>query len=118
MNLQEQIEALLAKAAPLRLLADDEAEAAGLPEMVNRINALRAKQAAAPCVTIADVVPLLGQTPQETAQLVAGQSALAEGRKENAAAAAMAFAGDHVGLASLQEKNVRRAPGRPRKAAA
>lgn len=51
MTLQEQIDALLAEAAPLRALPDDEAEAKGLPGIVNRINALRAKQpfeAAAP----------------------------------------------------------------------
>jgi hypothetical protein len=42
MTVQEQIDALLAEAAPLRLLADDEAEQKGLPKMVDRINALRA----------------------------------------------------------------------------
>ena len=41
MTVQEQIDALLAEAAPLRLLADDEAEEKGLPKIVDRINALR-----------------------------------------------------------------------------
>lgn len=41
MTIQEQIDALLAEAAPLRLLPDDEAEAKGLPALVDRINALR-----------------------------------------------------------------------------
>ena len=46
MTLEDKIAALLDEAAPLRLLPDDEAEAAGLPKIVERINALRAKQSA------------------------------------------------------------------------
>lgn len=42
MNTEDQIAALLAEAAPLRLLDDEEAEKAGLPALVDRINALRA----------------------------------------------------------------------------
>lgn len=42
MTVQDQIDALLAEAAPLRLLPDDEAEEKGLPKLVDRINALRA----------------------------------------------------------------------------
>jgi hypothetical protein len=48
MTLQDEIDALLAEAAPLRLLPDDEAEAKGLPELVDKINRLRAKQAREP----------------------------------------------------------------------
>ena len=50
MTLQDQIDALLAEAAPLRLLPDDEAEAKGLPALVDKINRLRAKQAREPFV--------------------------------------------------------------------
>jgi hypothetical protein len=50
MTLQDEIDALLAEAAPLRLLPDDESEAKGLPALVDRINALRAKQAREPFV--------------------------------------------------------------------
>ena len=42
MTIEEQITALLAEAEPLRLLPDPEAEAAGLPALVDRINKLRA----------------------------------------------------------------------------
>lgn len=42
MTVDEQIAELLAQAAPLRLLADDEAEEKGLPGIVEQINALRA----------------------------------------------------------------------------
>ncbi|MFY8019427.1 MAG: hypothetical protein ACOVN9_15010 [Inhella sp.] len=42
MTIEEQIAELLAKAAPLRLLPDDEAEEKGLPGIVEQINALRA----------------------------------------------------------------------------
>lgn len=42
MTLEDQIAALLAQAEPLRALPDEEAEAAGLPALVDRINALRA----------------------------------------------------------------------------
>ena len=45
MSIENQIQALLDEAAPLRLLPDDEAEEKGLPRLVDRINALRAKQA-------------------------------------------------------------------------
>lgn len=46
MTLEAQIAALLAEAEPLRCLPDEEAEAQGLPALVDRINALRAKQSA------------------------------------------------------------------------
>lgn len=45
MNTEDQIAVLLAEAAPLRLLDDEAAEAAGLPALVDRINALRAAPA-------------------------------------------------------------------------
>lgn len=45
MSIEDQIQALLSEAAPLRLLPDDEAEEKGLPRLVDRINALRNKQA-------------------------------------------------------------------------
>jgi hypothetical protein len=48
MTLQDEIDALLAEAAPLRLLPDDEAEAKGLPALVDKINRLRAKQSRDP----------------------------------------------------------------------
>lgn len=44
MNIEDQIADLLAEAAPLRLLPDDEAEAKGLPALVDKINRLRAVQ--------------------------------------------------------------------------
>jgi hypothetical protein len=45
MTHQDEIDALLTEAAPLRLLPDDEAEAKGLPALVDKINRLRAVQA-------------------------------------------------------------------------
>ena len=42
MTIQAKIDALLAQAAPLRLLPDIEAERLGLPGIVDAINALRA----------------------------------------------------------------------------
>jgi hypothetical protein len=45
MTLEDQIAALLAQAEPLRAVPDEEAEAAGLPALVDGINALRARQA-------------------------------------------------------------------------
>jgi len=44
MTLEDQIAALLAEAEPLRCLPDEEAEAKGLPALVDRINALRVLQ--------------------------------------------------------------------------
>jgi hypothetical protein len=41
MTNQDKIDELLARAEPLRLLPDDEAEGLGLPGIVNEINALR-----------------------------------------------------------------------------
>lgn len=41
MTIEDQITALLAKAEPLRCLPDEEAEARGLPAIVDKINALR-----------------------------------------------------------------------------
>lgn len=41
MSLDEQIEGLLRQAEPLRALSDEAAEAAGLPKLIERINALR-----------------------------------------------------------------------------
>jgi hypothetical protein len=48
MTHQDEIDALLTEAAPLRLLPDDEAEAKGLPALVDKINRLRAKQSRDP----------------------------------------------------------------------
>jgi len=53
MTLQYQIDALLDVAAPLLLLPDDEAEANGLPALVDTINRLRARQARDP-FTVSD----------------------------------------------------------------
>ena len=69
MTIQEQIDALLAKAAPLRLLPDDEAEAAHLPQIVESINELRARQArgvteAAPYYIVPDDTPALPYPPE------------------------------------------------------
>jgi hypothetical protein len=47
MTTEDQIAGLLAQAEPLRLLPDEEAEAQGLPAIVDAINALRAKLAIA-----------------------------------------------------------------------
>lgn len=46
MSIEDQIQALIAQADPLRLLPADEAESMGLPGIVEQINALRAEQAA------------------------------------------------------------------------
>lgn len=46
MTIEEQIAALIEKAEPLRGLPDEEAEAAGLPLIVDQINALRAREVA------------------------------------------------------------------------
>ena len=45
MTLEDQIAALVAQAEPLRALPDDEAEARGLPALVEKINWLRECQA-------------------------------------------------------------------------
>jgi hypothetical protein len=45
MSIEDQINALLAEAEPRRLLPDDEAEAKGLPALVDKINRFRARQA-------------------------------------------------------------------------
>lgn len=45
-QLEDQIQALLAEAAPLRLLEPDDPAAAELAGIVDQINALRAKQSA------------------------------------------------------------------------
>lgn len=47
MSTEDQIQALLAVAAPLRLLDPDDAAAESLSDLVNQINRLRAKQAEA-----------------------------------------------------------------------
>lgn len=47
MTIQEQIAELIAQAAPLRELDDEEAERQGLPLLVDKINALRAQEVAA-----------------------------------------------------------------------
>lgn len=44
-TIEDQIAALLAEAAPLRLLSGDSPDAAPLGAIVDRINALRARQA-------------------------------------------------------------------------
>lgn len=44
MTTEDQIAGLLAKAEPLRSLPDEEAEAKGLPAIVDAINALRKRQ--------------------------------------------------------------------------
>ena len=46
MSIEKQIEALLAKAEPLRCLPEDEPAKAHLGVLVDQINALRAQQAA------------------------------------------------------------------------
>lgn len=48
MTIEDEIAALLAKAEPLRLLPDDEPAKAPLTAIVDRINELRADQAAGP----------------------------------------------------------------------
>ena len=71
MTIEEQIAELLAKAEPLRLLPEDAKEAAGLPAMVDSINALRAKQANAPAVAAA--LPVVSEPA--AAQVVAAPAA-------------------------------------------
>lgn len=58
MTIEDQIAELLAEAEPLRCLPALEAEEKGLPGIVNRINALRAQQAASPV----EIVMLLPAT--------------------------------------------------------
>ena len=108
MTIEEQIAELLAKAAPLRLLPDDEAEEKGLPGIVEQINALRAKQSRAPVV-------VAGEEPEFEP----------DGSMQ---AAALVFAEDADGLRELQQRNIERLMaadpaeseprkrGRPRKA--
>lgn len=96
MNLEQQIAELLAAAEPLRSLPADEAEARGLPAIVDSINALRAMQAREPV-----------QAPAAWPVLEAPVAAV-EG----------ADASDGVdGLHPVvQAEPVKRKPGRPRKA--
>ncbi len=69
MTIEEQIAALHAKAEPLRLLPDEEAEALGLPGLVNQINALRAKQATeAHAEYVAEALSALDQAQAEQAE--------------------------------------------------
>lgn len=68
MTIEDKITALLAEAAPLRLLPDAEAESMGLPGIVDMINALRAEQAGGVAfpVSVPEVDPLapvLDMTP-------------------------------------------------------
>ncbi len=51
MTIETKIAELIAQAEPLRALPDLEAEAKGLGDIVNRINALRAEQSSQPAVT-------------------------------------------------------------------
>ncbi len=44
MTIDEEIDALLAQAEPLRGLSPEDAEEAGLPAIIDRINELRAQQ--------------------------------------------------------------------------
>lgn len=57
MSIEDQIAALIAEAAPLRCLPDEEAEARGLPGLVDIINSLRAEQAGGAPVTPAPEPP-------------------------------------------------------------
>lgn len=57
MTIEDQITALLAEAEPLRLLPDEEAEAKGLPGIVDKINALRAEQAGSGNVRPVEIAP-------------------------------------------------------------
>ena len=104
MTLQDQIAALLLEAAPLRCLP--EMEQGELGAIVDRINALRALQAAgyvAP--TTAEVIALISESPAQESRLLAGQKEIES--NANSAAAAEAFGGAAV----------KRGPGRPKKAA-
>ena len=65
MTLQAKIDALVAQAAELRLLPEDEAEAKGLPTLVDAINNLRELQA-------------MGREALEEAQAAAHEAEFAE----------------------------------------
>lgn len=56
MTVEDQIAELLAEAAPLRLMADDTPEAARLGAIVDKINALRARQSGEPVAAVNAVV--------------------------------------------------------------
>jgi hypothetical protein len=99
MTVEDQIAALLAQAEPLRALPDDEAEAKGLPALVEQINALRAEQA---------VVPSIYAAIEPVADVVEDDGPMH--------AASLALAGDDKALQELQQRNLKRGPGRPRKA--
>ena len=106
MTLEDQIAALLLEAAPLRCLP--EFEQGELGAIVDRINALRALQAAEPPkMTMLDVIPLIADTPAQEAALIAGHKYLRSEAKIHLALAAEAFGGAEV----------KRGPGRPKKAA-
>jgi hypothetical protein len=66
MTLESQITALLAEAEPLRLLPDEEAEARGLPALVERINLLRGMQMTqgAALQSLADSTQEIGDLPK------------------------------------------------------
>lgn len=63
MTIEDQIAELLVQAAPLRLLPDDESEAAGLPKLVDRINALRAVR-----TSVVEIAPPAVVVPAEPAK--------------------------------------------------
>lgn len=89
MTIEDQITALLAQAEPLRLLPDVEAEAKGLPRIVDAINALRAAQSSGSYVREIEVAPHVDTSPAHQAVVSA--------------------------IASEPEPLPARRPGRPRK---
>ena len=98
MTIEDQITALLAKAEPLRLLDDIEAETQGLGRIVEQINALRAEQADA-----------------LRSQLHAIESAiLADTVLANKAAFNVEAARDAANF-EAERQEVKRKPGRPKK---
>ena len=62
MSLEDDIQALLAQAEPLRCLDDDDPDKEALGPLVDRINALRAKQALLAVHPAGEIVMLLPST--------------------------------------------------------
>lgn len=121
MTLEEQITELLAQAEHLRGFPDDEAEAKGLPRIVDQINVLRAEQARDPFR--ASEATLEGADSVDYQAIEdrmwpsnAGEHLPAPVIDGSMHAATLAFAGDAQGLHELQQRNLKRKPGRPRKA--
>lgn len=85
MTPEDQIAALVAQAEPLRALPDDEAEAKGLPALVEQINALRAQQAVVPSIYGVLGDPVNGEPVPESVTFHAEPQKRGPGRPRKAA---------------------------------